>query len=54
MLQARDEVRVKSVDRVSSVAKYSPDINDVSTKAEKSPPLRSVTGKRLVTQTEKT
>jgi hypothetical protein len=32
----------------SAVVGYSPDNNDVSTEAEESPLLRSVTGKRLV------
>jgi hypothetical protein len=37
----------------SSVAGYSPDSNDVSTKAEESPLLRSVTRKRLVNTVQK-
>jgi hypothetical protein len=43
MLQTTSKFR-----EVSLVAGYSPDSNDVSTEADESPLLRSVTRKRLV------
>jgi hypothetical protein len=44
----RDVISKGQSQKVKSVAGYSPDSNDMSTKTEESQLLRSVTGKRLV------